>query len=74
MTKANAIAMNDMELDMVAAGGFMDIFSDEPTHPVDKAIKKVKEAGMIALGIAGTIVFFAKAAQAVKDIANKGYC
>jgi len=35
MTKANAVAMNDMELDMVAGGGF---FSD---------LKKMREAAKI---------------------------
>ena len=35
MTKANAVALNDMELDMVAGGGF---FSD---------LKKMREASKI---------------------------
>lgn len=74
MIKTNAAALNDSKLDVVTGGGFFDFFKSEPTNPVDKAIEKVKEVGIIALSIAGAIAAVSTAAKAMKDIAEKGYC
>ncbi len=63
MTKTNAVALNDMELDMVAGGGFIqdlknmrDTFKDKPEDtPVQRCLKNV--FGTLLVGALGYGIF-----------------